>query len=112
MRKRIDNLRKHKSSKCSPILLLGNFFDLVFEFGLLKPSNQYKAYGAAIITSIQEMRSVRDNMYRIYHLNTEILNSGIGYTINQSDYYYASDCADYFSLLQSLVPICNNTYVN
>jgi phenylalanine-4-hydroxylase len=104
LKKQLTNLHKQMSSQPSPIWLLGNFFDWVFEFGLLKSSNQYKIYGAAIITSINEMQSVHDSIHRISPLNTEILNLAIGYAINQRNYYYVADCTDYFSLLHSLVP--------
>lgn len=103
LKKQLDNLHKKMSSKPSPIWLLGNFFDWVFEFGLLKSSNQYKVLGAAIITSIQEMKSVHNNINRIYPLNTKTLNSSIAYTTNQKNYYYTSSCTDYFSLLRLLI---------
>lgn len=82
---------------------LGNFFDWVFEFGILKnEEEQYQIFGGAILTSCQELSSLIDNIKMVEPLTLSILEKGISYATQQKKYYYVSDFTQYQELLKTL----------
>lgn len=98
----LEHLEVELAHHPSSLARLSRLYLWTIEFGLLGSSDEWVAYGAALLSSGRELQQLMSGRSRILPLSAEATSVGISFCEPQRSYYLAQNHAEMHRVLDSL----------
>lgn len=99
---RVDRAQRELALNPSVLTQLGRLYLWSIEFGLMGTPEEFRIYGAGLLSSPAETRSVCQRGAPIRHISLGVVHRDIQFSDPQSSYFVASDYAQLNQILTSL----------